>query len=258
MNNISPLSPRITVNAGDDRISGNGANDILLGGSGRDAIFGDNYGELDAADAGSDLIFGDNGDINTTVPGYLTTVATAATFIDPTLLPLAGALIFSFTAIDEGDFSVYPDSLGELLGDDDYIEGNGNDDIILGQQGRDTIYAGAGNDDVIGGHNVVGGDDEGDFIDAGSGLDVVAGDNAQINRRWVLDADANVRERFRQLSAATIYGEDIPGGTDGQVQVQLNGELDISLPAATFPGARHYAARPLADHTDQQPRVVRR
>ncbi|MGD8331142.1 MAG: calcium-binding protein, partial [Acidobacteriota bacterium] len=237
-NEVDRVFTRITVfsngdvKQGEDRISGNGASDILLGGMGRDAIAGDAFSGVTPDDT-HDLIFGDNAEIDTTAPmsDRLTTDATMAAFIDPGLLPLDGAEIFSFTAIDIGDVSTDPATLGLALGDDDYIEGGGGDDIILGQQGRDTIYGGAGNDDIIGGHNVEGGFDEGDFIDAGSGRDVVAGDNAWIHRRYFMDDDANLRARYRELDGTAIYGET-PGVDDGQVLVQSDHELDVALSAS--------------------------
>ena len=53
---------------------------------------------------------------------------------------------------------------------------------MLGGQGADRITGGDGDDDLIGGHNVAGGSDAGDFIDGGAGNDWIAGDNADLLR----------------------------------------------------------------------------
>ncbi len=52
--------------------------------------------------------------------------------------------------------------------------------VIGGQDA--TAHGGTGDDDLIGGHNVAGGSDAGDFIDGGAGNDVIAGDNANLLR----------------------------------------------------------------------------
>ena len=141
----------VTINAGDDTIFGNEDNDIIIGGAGGDTIQGN---------GGNDLIFGDHGEVDQS-NGQL----------DPTLLPFDSLLpAFCFEATNTqlmGNSLLGP--LVSLGGDDD-IQGNDGEDIILGQQGTDTIRGNAGDDDIIGGHNVVGGQDAGDILDGGTGV----------------------------------------------------------------------------------------
>ncbi len=141
----------VTINAGDDTIFGNEDNDIIIGGAGGDTIQGN---------GGNDLIFGDHGEVDQS-NGQL----------DPTLLPFDSLLpAFRFEATNTqlmGNSLLGP--LVSLGGDDD-IQGNDGEDIILGQQGTDTIRGNAGDDDIIGGHNVVGGQDAGDILDGGTGV----------------------------------------------------------------------------------------
>ncbi|KPJ80692.1 MAG: hypothetical protein AMJ58_07790, partial [Gammaproteobacteria bacterium SG8_30] len=194
------------VNGADDHIRGGAGNDLLLGGTGRDAIFGDE---------GNDLIFGDHGEVT----------ADGAAAIDLGTLPMTSPE-FAFTAITTTttEFDAFFGTV--VVGDDDYIEGGSGDDIALGQQGRDVIYGNDGDDDLIGGHNVEGGQDAGDFLDAGIGSDVVAGDNAIILRRG--DSE---RSRFRVLQGDAIYGET-QNLDDGDVLVSDVAQLDPSGNAA--------------------------
>ena len=107
------------------------------------------------------------------------------------------------------------DTLNSDDGGSDLIRGNGGDDIILGGQGGDLITGGVGDDDIIGGHNGnlfagdygtnnnLGGHDGNDLIDAGTGNDTVAGDNADILR-----TGAPISVRMRVLSGETIFDSD--------------------------------------------------
>jgi len=155
-----------------------GGADHITTGSGHDMILGGTAGDTIRSGADNDLIFGDHGRIEGNV--------------DADWLPLNMAVHpFTFTAID---------TQNRHDGGDDWIAGEDGDDIILGQQGSDTILGGTGDDDIFGGHNVQGGHDAGDFIDAGADDDVVAGDNASILRRG-----DKLSPRMRALSGSVIY-----------------------------------------------------
>ncbi|MES1246856.1 MAG: hypothetical protein ABUS54_04190, partial [Actinomycetota bacterium] len=72
--------------------------------------------------------------------------------------------------------------------------------IVIGGQGNDVINTGSGDDDIVGGHNVAGGQDGSDRIDAGAGNDVVAGDNA-----FILPNGLHTNPLDRTLTGDTIY-----------------------------------------------------
>ena len=140
---------------GNDTLHGRAGNDILLGGKGADTANGNE---------GNDLVLGDFGWVG---------ALGSTTFVDTAQLPLSMARHpFAFVSVDTTD----------THGGNDNLSGDAGADIILGQQGADTIRGADGDDDIIGGHNIAGGSDSGDFIDAGAGNDVVVGDNGEVLR----------------------------------------------------------------------------
>ena len=159
-----------------------GGVDTITTGAGYDFVFGGTAGDIIDSGAGNDLVFGDHGRL----------VALDSRGVDARLLPLATLSdAFSFTSID---------TLATDGGGADRIHAGDGQDIVLGGQGADWIWGQAGDDDIIGGHNVAGGNDTGDVIDGGSGNDAIAGDNAIILRRG--DAQS---PRFRTLPGGTLY-----------------------------------------------------
>ena len=168
-NSTQTLVSTITPLQGDgDTISGGSGNDLLFGGTGSDQIKGN---------SDNDLIFGDHGRVQGKV--------------ELSALPLSIPAVFRFEAID----TKIDDG-----GDADRVHGGSGDDIILGQQGSDVIYGEAGDDDIIVGHNVEGGSDTGDRLDGGQDNDVIAGDNAIIERRGDTES-----LRIQTLTAPTLY-----------------------------------------------------
>ena len=173
-----------------------GAADVINGNGGNDMLFGGTAGDTIAGDDGNDLIFGDHGRVDGT--------------IDSTQLPLSSAIKpFAWTSIDTSAASG---------GGADLLRGNAGDDIVIGGQDADRITGGDGDDDLIGGHNVAGGADSGDQIDAGAGNDWVAGDNANILR-----TGSRLSPRFRTLTGAVIYD------ANGLPQVGGTPQLDPNL-----------------------------
>ena len=140
---------------GNDTLHGRAGNDILLGGKGADTANGNE---------GNDLVLGDFGWVG---------ALGATTFVNTAQLPLSMAVHpFAFVSVDTTDTN----------GGNDSLYGDAGADIILGQQGADTIRGADGDDDIIGGHNVAGGNDTGDSIDGGTGNDVIVGDNGEVLR----------------------------------------------------------------------------
>jgi Ca2+-binding RTX toxin-like protein len=160
-----------------------GGIDLLRSEAGNDLVIGGTGGDTIDTGAGNDLVFGDFGKVQG-----------AITLRDLPLNTSSPAFTFASIATQNAD-----------AGSDDFIRAGAGHDIVIGGQGADRILGEEGDDDIIGGHNVASGDDAGDTIDAGSGRDVIAGDNASIDReprvtgaRWralsgsgLLEADGN-------------------------------------------------------------------
>jgi Ca2+-binding RTX toxin-like protein len=168
--------------AGDDITTGTG-NDLVIGGAGGDVI---------RSGSGNDLVFGDQG---------LVQASGGALFLDTADLPALENGRIQFTAIN----------IDVLSGSgDDIVYAGAGDDMVLGQQGSDVVYGEDGNDDLIGGHNVAGGLDAGDYVDGGTGDDVIAGDNAFVYRQAGL-----INPRMRVLQGTQIYGTTPASTTNG-------------------------------------------
>jgi Ca2+-binding RTX toxin-like protein len=172
---------------GVDNINSGAGNDIVVAGTAGDTVH---------AGSGNDLVFGDH--------AALTGVVSGAS------LPLDSATpAFTFNAI------YITDTHG---GGNDIVYGEDGRDILIGQQGSDTIYGGANDDDIIGGHNVANGFDTGDKLDGGSGRDVIAGDNAIINRRGDHDS-----ELVQTLAGGTrLYNADGSANISSGLHTQVN------------------------------------
>jgi len=137
---------------GSDTIYGNAGNDIVIGGAKGDTLFGGNGVTNDAITGDDfDIIIGDNAEL-TTVEG-----------LDPHRIGL----------IETTDTVT-------ITGGDDRIEGNEDDDVILGGVGSDTI-------------------------DGNQNDDLIAGDNAVLAARAV---GVTSNPRFRALEGTMIYGDD--------------------------------------------------
>jgi Ca2+-binding RTX toxin-like protein len=186
----------------------NGDEDNIAGGLGNDRIFGGNARDTISDGMGSNIVFGDKG--------------------------LIDFVVFD-ADINDNDLI---ESLSTTQGGGaDNITINGGNDIILGGVagdtitanfgetpskqdgenivlGTDIIYENAGDDNIIGGHNVVLGYDSVDYLDGGTGDDVIAGDNAEI----CFAADP-ADPRMRALEGTQIYGVTPPStvntGNDG-------------------------------------------
>ena len=240
---------------GNDQIHGNALGDTIFGGTGSDIIWGDTDDAApngpDGAD-GDDVILGDHG------KRY------------PQLAPDS-----NFFAIDTQEVDA---------GAGDLIFGNGAEDRILGQQGDDIVFGGTHADDIIGGHNVLGGHDElddmdvasqnailsallkdhdpsdlndiNDVLDGGAGDDLIAGDNAIVER-----LANSTNPRFQVLGGGLIYGMETvdlaglisvdvgfdplvtgvsqlkPFSSEGRRVVLLNHSEDTAITAANNPTA---------------------
>jgi len=234
-----------------DNIHGNEDADILMGGAAGDDLFGD---------AGDDLILGDHGQLNTQAYDADPATRDVIEATDPLLGGndiISGGdgadLAFGGTGTDDihgdagddilfGDHARFdanlepkenPQSIFTALtdgGDWDTIHGDDGDDRILDGQGADQLYGDLGADDLIGGHNVPGGSDSGDWMYGesdtgdgtadGSGPDLLLGDNGQVWRSagglrisWLYDI-------------ASLYGPAVDPGAYGADHIWGNSNND--------------------------------
>ncbi|HEX7167002.1 MAG TPA: Calx-beta domain-containing protein [Acidimicrobiales bacterium] len=183
-----------------------GGADTINAGAGRDIVFGGRGGDTIHGDADNDLVLGDFGRAATKI---------ATGFVDANALPLA-------LAISSHPFEFFSTNIANTVDSGgDTIYGDGGDDILMGQQGSDSIFGGDGNDDIWGGHNVATGVDagvgtgvhNGDLIDAGTGSDVVLGDNGTILRTGPRGSTL-----IRELNGTTIY-DGVVGTTNAQIHL---------------------------------------
>ena len=169
----SPANNLFTSDAtqgGMDTLSGGEGNDILLGGSSSDTITGDE---------GDDILVGDNGSVTRTSADVVTRIATT--------VPDTGGMD-TLSGNDGGDII-----LGGVQGDE--IHGNGEDDILLGDNGSVDVNSAAnniassdpfnsGSDTITGdsGDDIILGGSSGDTLSGEAGMDILIGDNGQITR----------------------------------------------------------------------------
>lgn len=260
LDRIMTIAP---TDGGNDVIFGNGGDDLLIGGTGADRMWGDSgdgvvlsgdFGGGEGPDGsdGKDLMFGDHAKV------YPSIALSNADFVNN-----------DFFAIDTAEADA---------GGDDAMFGNGNDDIMLGQQGDDVLFGGTGDDDLIGGHNVVGGideqdtltsadydvqqgqnlaawnpsddDDLNDILDAGSGNDVVAGDNAVIIRQT---GDSAISPRFRMVGDSglmyTLNQVDVGSAIGAEMWVDESFSANVTAESQANPD--HTAGRDIRilDHS---------
>ena len=209
-------------NDGTDTMSGNGGNDDMVGGgSAADGVIvpvRDGEGLLDQGESdmsggdGVDWMAGDNALMNRVL---FDDIVTPIDLFDVNSLDEAQVSGGDTMQGDAGDDVIFgqgngaqagqsdpPDGLdndgdgsvdedGAWLGDT--IHGGTGDDYAEGNQGSDLIFGEGGDDDLIGGGSAFDGRyvperigdglwDERDTVHGGDGDDVVAGDNARINR----------------------------------------------------------------------------
>ncbi len=182
-----------SIGGGQDTLTGEDGNDVVLGGDDQDTINGND---------GDDILLGDNGQITRDATGAsdLTADSNQVTKGDnDTINGGAGDdVIFGGTLVDtisggEGDDVVYGDHAFADFNDPanpifastdtgpddntggDTINGEAGDDILHGQRGDDTINGGDGEDEIYGGLND-------DLINGGAGHDTILGDRGVIVR----------------------------------------------------------------------------
>ena len=208
--------------SGNDRLTGNGDNNILEGGLGNDRL--DGGAGLDVASFAG-LTAGIEIDLSN-FSGTITTALGTDTLISiEGLIGGSGNDVLkagaSATYLDGGagnDFlggSAFADTLIGGAGDDgiaagagnDSLDGGDGDDTLLGQAGDDTISGGIGRDFIDGGDGV-------DTVNAGDGNDVINGGNGND----IINGDAGNDSIYGDAGNDVIDGgagdDDLSGGND--------------------------------------------
>jgi len=126
---------------GRDTLKGGNGNDVMVGGAGDDVFFVDNIADLviEADNAGKDTIM----------------ASTDYRLADDTYIEKL--ILMTGT----GNYNAWGNS------HNDYLAGNGNDNILDGGQGADSLLGGAGNDTLVY-------DAQDTLVDGGSGFDVLS------------------------------------------------------------------------------------
>jgi Ca2+-binding RTX toxin-like protein len=274
-----PGTDTLTGGNGNDVIAGGSGNDTISGSNGADQIYGDSGLDMRLSDGrvvivtdqilanddftatgagqdtingdlGDDIIFGDHGWIDTAVGSR----SGDGISLQSDAVQRAGQL----------DTVLRAETINESVGDNDTLDGGGDQDIVFGGLGIDTASGGSGNDIIIGDMGVVhfddntddaygfytrnselgagdilGGDEGDDIIlggtggdaaDGGDDNDIVIGDQGKVVR----DADLNIL--LATITEATVGGIDtlrggsgndvVIGGTAGDI---LYGDDDADL-----------------------------
>ena len=223
-------------NAGADTMTGDAGEDDMLGGTVQAAVgdLGDNMSGNEA----DDVMLGDNGTITRPLDAagqWQLDPNTGGVIRDVTLFDVQTTTFASDPAFSGDDWIRGNNGHDRLFGQGggDLIQGGNDFDYIEGNHGDDTIFGEAGEDDLIGGgsanNGVIARDSVGDGlldgkdeIHGGGEGDVIAGDNARLNR--LLDAgglwlvDPNPSDVFRQVllfDVESIGGPTIDPFTSG-------------------------------------------
>ncbi|HFC05193.1 MAG TPA: hypothetical protein ENJ55_05755 [Rhizobiales bacterium] len=156
----------LTGSAFNDRLVGNGADNVLTGGAGNDILKGKGGNDTFHGGDGDDKLVGGSG--NDTLNGD------AGTDI---LYALAGT--DTLNGGTERDFLYGGRDADTLNGDDgdDELRGNLGNDALNGGTGSDDLRGGGGNDVLVGGAGVdyLFGENGDDFLTGGSGNDAMTG-----------------------------------------------------------------------------------
>jgi parallel beta-helix repeat protein/predicted outer membrane repeat protein len=177
-------------------LSGEGGNDLLIGGSGNDLLLGSTGDDwLNGGDGYDLLVGGDGNDVyefsDTTVNqidtvselsgegidilnfSALTTSVTADLTSDTALVTTIHQIVQVASAGQSADFeNVFGGSV------DDFITGNAANNLLIGNAGNDTLNGGDGNDQLEGreGNDLLQGGNQDDVLIGGIGDDYLNGD----------------------------------------------------------------------------------
>jgi len=203
--------------AGNDRLLGQGFDDVLAGGAGNDSLWGDesdlrhNPGSVQ----GQDWLDGGEGDDQLSGGGA-----------DDTLQGGAGNDSLW------GD-AAQPEHLPEALHGNDFLDGGDGDDYAEGGAGHDTVWGGAGQDMLWGDGAHLGFSEAlhgNDVMDGGAGDDTLIGQGGADDLRGGAGDDVLVGDMPEGEAMDSAYeGEDTLDGGAGNDTLLGGGQADLLL-----------------------------
>ncbi len=135
--------------SGDDTMHGSSADDVFFSGAGDDTMFGGQGNDTFMASAGSDFMFGEGG--NDTVDySQITSQASFNGHALGVLVSLRDGAGFEIGGVGSDHYSSIENVTGSSF--TDFIEGDGNANVIRGLDGDDFIEGGGGADTLEGGN----------------------------------------------------------------------------------------------------------
>ena len=264
------IDSNVESDDGNDYIYGEAGEDIIIGGGGNDTIVGDDAEDGTPNDNyGSDILIGDGGSVIYT-GGMVSNISTMDSGQGGTdniegnegddvgIGGNAGDNIYGHTGEDillgdNGSISFVSGQLqainttGQSSGGADYIEGNENNDIIIGgvNGSSDTLYGNNGDEDVIAGgsgQDIIIGDIGYVDYDTGDGdllsLDIITTTDPTVGGKDDINGGSGNDIIFGGTGDDTIHagsGNDLVFGDHGKVEAITGHSIDATqLPLATL------------------------
>ena len=260
--NVELIDSVNPASGGADIINGNQGVDRILGGYGEDTIHGDEDGDIILGDSGI-FDYAADGDLATLDEVYTTEPGIGSNdtlfgdgandlliggAADDTIFGNTGNdIIFgdNARALYAGGILSFAESIDPAIGGVDTIEGNENDDLIIGGADADIIFGNDGDDIALGdnaeiqfgsiqrvettartiggadlirgnaGQDLLVGGAFGDRIDGNADEDLIFGDNVRLDRA----TGSSTNPRYRVLSGVEIYDSGVGTGSADQALV---------------------------------------
>jgi Ca2+-binding RTX toxin-like protein len=173
---VQQITTLAPTEGGSDTITGGNGTDIALGGASADQISGD---------AGEDILLGDNGQLDYSADGDLSTLDTIRT-------------------------------TNPGIGGNDQIEGNDDDDILLGGAASDQLMGNGGNDIALG--------DNGEISLVDNQIDQITTTDPTIGGNDAIAGNAG-----QDIILGGAAGDDLQGNENRDIILGDNGVLDFTF-----------------------------
>lgn len=226
------------LGSGNDTVTGNAANNIIIGGSGNDTLYGGDGSDKLKGGTGHDNLYDGNGDdelsggsgtdwaffsdnlANYSFAFFETSIRVINDFVDIVFNDVewfsfnGNAFRYQDLLTFSDDYSSYIEgsSSDDILygsNSDDFIFGDSGDDKLIGNVGDDVLYGGIGKDKLNGGsgHDALFGGIDDDTLQGGTGNDILDGGDGIDTIFFTGTTNATVRIG-RTSAQDTGYGFD--------------------------------------------------